>query len=77
MYGDDHKDLFSIELHFAFASREMWVGLRRISTPNEIKQEWKNRIGSEQMYQLNLIPCIGVWFKRTTWKKIKEDKKKK
>jgi len=77
MYGDDHKHLFTVHFNVEIAPRERWIGVRRISHPSEEKQEWKNRVGSKQDWQVNILPCIGIWFSITHWKKIKEEKKKR
>jgi len=77
MYGDDHKHLFTVEFHVQIAPRERWIGLRRVGNPAENDQSWLNRKGSVQDWELNLLPCIGIFFKITHWTSTKEKKKKK
>ena len=76
MFGENTKDIFNFEIGCAYTPNEKWIGLRPRNS-NEKKEEWRNREGIETYYQLNLIPCLGLFFSIVRWKKIEEKKKKK
>ena len=76
MYGDDFKDLVHLNLYFSYTSKDRWIGLRNIGSPNEKEERWKDRKGLEQNYQFQLIPCIAMNFSITRWTSTKGKKKK-
>lgn len=76
MYGDDFKELYHLDLYISYTPKDRWIGLRNIGPSNEKNEDWKNRKGQEQRYQLQLIPCISMNFSIIRWTSTKEKKKK-
>lgn len=81
MIDDTHTTIFHFESFLTFTPKERWIGIRNYRDPEQIKEEWKNRKGTKQWYQLNLIPCLGLHFYINRWHvidpKIEKKKSKK
>lgn len=74
--SDGSYDIFHTEIAIVIIPTDKWVGLRPLRGPSDEKQEWRNRIGKRQRYQLNLIPCVSILFDYVKWTKILKEKKK-
>jgi len=76
MNDDGYKDLGSFNFFFTYSPKERWIGIRNWRRPDEIEQQWKDRIGEKQLYLLQLIPCLGIAFFITRWTSTKKKGKK-
>lgn len=74
---EGYKDLGSFSMYFVYSPKERWIGIKNWGRPEELKEEWKHRVGKKQLYLLQLIPCLGLSFHITRWTSTKKEVKKK
>lgn len=74
--SDGTYDIFHSEIYITITPSDKWIGLRPLGGQSDENQQWRNRVGKKQRYQLNLFPCVSIIFYHTRWSKILKEKKK-
>lgn len=75
--SDGNYNVGHIDWWIVISLKDKWIGLRPYGGSNKKEELWRNRTGVTQRYQLNLLPCVSIFFDYTKWSKIKEDKRKR